>query len=103
MSTYATGISVASLGLSRFIRGDEGWRSLCGPGQVPCRLGGRSRRSAGPGRRLFGQPLVGPVPAGEPPGGEGRGAVRRRVGTGFDGRERDTFAGDEGELRGPPG
>src|SRR5215467_11904364 len=56
-----------------------------------------------PGRRLFGQPLVGPVPAGEPPGGEVRRAFRRRLGTGLDGRERNTFAGDEGELRRPPG
>src|SRR4029077_16161459 len=52
---------------------------------------------------LFGQPLVGPVPAGEPPGGERRGPFRGRDGTGLDGRERNTFAGDEGELRGTPG
>src|SRR5215472_1532766 len=51
----------------------------------------------------FGQPLVGPVPAGEPPGGEGRGAVWRGDGTGLDGRERDTLASDEGELLGTPG
>src|SRR5215469_11053649 len=51
----------------------------------------------------FGQPLVGPVPAGEPPGGEGRRAVWRRDGTGLDGRERNTLAGDEGELLGTPG
>src|SRR6516162_10727081 len=55
------------------------------------------------GRRSFGQPLVGPVPADEPSGGEGRRAVRRRVGTGLDSRERHTFAGDEGELGRVPG
>src|SRR5690349_12786200 len=59
----------------------------------------RYLRAAKPGTPSTGQPLVGPVLAGEPPGGEGRGAFRRRFGAGFDGRERDTVAGDEGELR----
>src|SRR6516165_3963394 len=70
MSTYATGISVSSLG---------------------------------PGRWSFGQPLIGAVPGEEPPGREGRRAVRCRVGAGLDGRERDAFAGDEGELGGAAG
>src|SRR6516162_6920245 len=49
--------------------------------------------------RSASQPLVGPVSPGEPPGGERRGAFGRRFGAGFDGRERDTIAGDESELR----
>src|SRR5260370_10156203 len=50
-----------------------------------------------------GEPLVGRFPGLEPSGGEGRGAFGRRAGTGLDGREGDTFAGDERELRGTPG
>src|SRR6516164_2339777 len=53
--------------------------------------------------RSFGQPLIGAVPGEEPPGREGRGAVRCRVGARLDGRERDALAGDEGELGGAAG
>src|SRR5262245_26411779 len=80
------------------------WRCRAGASRS-CR-GGRWRRasrSSGLGRRSFGQPLVGAVPAGEPPGGEGCWAFGCRGGAGFDGRERDAFAGDEGELRGARG
>jgi hypothetical protein len=52
---------------------------------------------------LSGQLLVGPVPAGEPPGCEGRGAFERRVGPGLDGRDQSTLIGDEGELGDTPG
>src|SRR5215469_9153506 len=72
-------------------------------GGRPGPFGGRARRSPWPGQWSFGQPLVGPVPAGEPTGREGRGAVRCWLGTGLDGRERNTFAGDEGELGDSPG
>src|SRR6516225_11140382 len=63
----------------------------------------RSLRWQETGALSAGQPLVGPVPAEEPPGGEGRGAVGCRFGTGLDGRERNAFAGDEGELGDAPG
>src|SRR5215471_17543452 len=56
-----------------------------------------------PGSPSAGQPLVGPVTTGEPSGGEGRRAFGRRLGTGLDGRERSTFADDEGELGDAPG
>src|SRR5215471_5483444 len=55
-----------------------------------------------PGALSAGQPLVGAVPAAEPPGREGRRAFRRRFGTGFDRRERGTAAGDEGEFGDAP-
>src|SRR5215469_14192429 len=72
------------------------WRSA-----VP--FGGRVAPVTRPGRRSFGQPLVGAVAAGEPAGGEGRGAFRRGLGAGLDGREGNTFADDEGELGRVPG
>src|SRR5215472_13727762 len=86
----------------RWWRGVIAWAGSRGPG-CGAALAAGPRRSLGLCRGLFGQPLVGAVPAGEPPGGEGRRAVGCWVGTGLDGREGYTFADDEGELGGIPG